>query len=80
MGNCLKSTTADDISLLTDSNTNNSNSVEQLEQPPPYVQVLVTAVVTAVVPAVAVALAAAVAPAVLWLLLLPRSWILLYML
>jgi len=40
MGNCLKSTTADDISLLTDSNTTNSNSVEQLEQPAlyPYVQ------------------------------------------
>lgn len=39
MGNCLKSPTADDISLLRDSNSNNSNSVEQLEQPPPYVQV-----------------------------------------
>ena len=37
MGNCLKSPTADDISLLRDSTT--SNSVEQLEQPPPYVQV-----------------------------------------
>ena len=50
MGNCLKSTTADDISLLTDSNTNNSNSIEQLEQPPPYVQVvLVSVVVNAVV-------------------------------
>jgi len=36
MGNCLKSPTADDISLLRDSTT--SNSVEQLEQPPPYVQ------------------------------------------
>jgi len=34
----LKSPTADDISLLRDSNSNNSNSVEQLEQPPPYVQ------------------------------------------
>ena len=49
MGNCLKSTTADDISLLTDSNTNNSNSIEQLEQPPPYVQVVLVSVVTAVV-------------------------------
>jgi len=38
MGNCLKSPTADDISLLRDTNTNTSNSVEQLEQPPPYVQ------------------------------------------
>jgi len=35
----LKSPTADDISLLRDTNTNTSNSVEQLEQPPPYVQV-----------------------------------------
>ena len=49
MGNCLKSTTADDISLLTDSNTNNSNSVEQLEQPPPYVQVTLVFVVSTVV-------------------------------
>jgi len=38
MGNCLKSPTADDISLLRDTNTNTSSSVEQLEQPPPYVQ------------------------------------------
>ena len=45
MGNCLKSTTADDISLLTDSNTNNSASVEQLEQPPPYVQVIMVTMV-----------------------------------
>ena len=41
MGNCLKTPgTADDISLLRDSNATNSNSVEQLEQQPPYVQVL----------------------------------------
>ena len=41
MGNCLKSPGGanDDISLLRDSNTNNSNSVEQLEQPPSYIQV-----------------------------------------
>ena len=41
MGNCLKSPGGanDDISLLRDSNTNNSNSVEQLQQPPTYVQV-----------------------------------------
>jgi len=39
MGNCLKTPgTADDISLLRDSNATNSNSVEQLEQQPPYVQ------------------------------------------
>ena len=38
MGNCLKSPGAtDDISLLRDSG-NNSSSVEQLEQPPAYVQ------------------------------------------
>ena len=39
MGNCLKSPTADDVSLLRE-NTNNSNSAEPLEQPPPYVQVM----------------------------------------
>ena len=41
MGNCLKSPGGanDDISLLRDSNTNNSNSVEQLQQPPAYIQV-----------------------------------------
>eukprot|EP00092_Neocalanus_flemingeri_P029832 GFUD01032388.1.p1 GENE.GFUD01032388.1~~GFUD01032388.1.p1 ORF type:complete len:155 (+),score=38.87 GFUD01032388.1:512-976(+) len=38
MGNCLRSPTADDISLLRDTNTNTSSSVEQLEQPPPYIQ------------------------------------------
>ena len=39
MGNCLKSPgTTDDISLLRDSGTGNSASVEQLEQPPPYIQ------------------------------------------
>jgi len=38
MGNCLKSPGGanDDISLLRDSNTN--NSVEQLQQPPTYIQ------------------------------------------
>ena len=41
MGNCLKSPGGanDDISLLRDSNTN--NSVEQLQQPPTYIQVLI---------------------------------------
>jgi len=39
MGNCLKSPgTSDDVSLLRDSNTISSNSVEQLEQPPSYIQ------------------------------------------
>jgi hypothetical protein len=33
MGNCLKSPTADDVSLLREGG-NNSNSAEQLEQPP----------------------------------------------
>jgi len=37
MGNCLKSPTADDISLLREG-TNTSNSAEQLEQPPVYDQ------------------------------------------
>ena len=39
MGNCLKSPTADDVSLLREG-TNTSNSAEPLEQPPQYVQVL----------------------------------------
>ena len=38
MGNCLKSPTADDVSLLREG-TNTSNSAEPLEQPPQYVQV-----------------------------------------
>ena len=38
MGFCLKSPTADDVSLLREG-TNTSNSAEPLEQPPPYVQV-----------------------------------------
>ena len=38
MGNCLKSPTADDVSLLREGG-NNSNSAEQLEQPP-YHQVI----------------------------------------
>jgi len=37
MGNCLKTPTADDISLLRDGG-HNSISTEQLEAPPPYVQ------------------------------------------
>lgn len=37
MGNCLKSPTADDISLLREGG-NNSSSTEQLEQQPSYVQ------------------------------------------
>jgi len=37
MGNCLKSPTADDVSLLREG-TNTSNSAEPLEQPPQYVQ------------------------------------------
>ena len=39
MGNCLKSPTADDVSLLREG-TNTSNSAEPLEQPPQYVQVI----------------------------------------
>ena len=39
MGNCLKSPTADDVSLLREG-TNTSNSAEPLELPPQYVQVL----------------------------------------
>ncbi len=38
MGNCLKSPTADSVSLL-QMGSNTSNSAEQLEQQPPYVQV-----------------------------------------
>ena len=38
MGNCLKSPTSDDVSLLREG-TNTSNSTEPIEQPPQYVQV-----------------------------------------
>ena len=40
MGNCLKSPTADDVSLLREGG-NNSNSVEQLEQQPYHQVILV---------------------------------------
>lgn len=41
MGNCLKSRTADSVSLL-QMGSNTSNSAEQLEQQPSYVQVIIT--------------------------------------
>ena len=40
MGNCLKSPTADDVSLLREG-PNSSQSTDQLEQAPPYVQVTI---------------------------------------
>ena len=48
MGNCLKSPTADDVSLLREG-TNTSNSAEPLEQPPQYVQVLAIQLILCVV-------------------------------